>query len=149
MNRYLIIAFGVGLILCIGTCVYFVAGVSSTFPPIKTYDYKRNIDEFKSDMNKLAVSNKNILYRITDITGDSNTGYKYYFDIFIKEPKRNLQYHAFYDKTDYWFKDNKTEIGLVFAYDQTHSVGGYGVNATGIANLIKVFEKEIIYKLPK
>lgn len=147
MLKVLYIIFGVALIMCIGTCLYFVAGVSATLPPIKQYDYEKNFNQFKSGMNEVVAANKNISYEITDTTGDAKTGYRFYISVFIKEEKRTLEYHVYYDKTDFLFKKNKTQLCLIFAYDQTHRLGGYGIKAFGIDNLIRVFEQKVMYAI--
>ena len=149
MDRAWLIAFGAAVILCIGTCVYFVAGITTVSPPIKTYNYEKGIGKLKGELIKLSNSNKNITYRVIDITGNADVGFKYYMSVFIQEANRQLEYHFFYDKTDYWFKKDETQIGLVFAYDKTHNVGGYSSDANGVTSLLSVFETQVINRLHK
>jgi len=137
----------VGAVLFIGACVYFVAGITAVSPPIKTYVYRKSITALKDGLKKIAISNKDLSYHAGDITGDANIGYRYYINVYIKQANRDLQYTIFYDKTDYWFKKNTTQISLVMAYDRTNDLGGYSLKANGIDSLIKIFEQEIITNL--
>jgi hypothetical protein len=146
MKKAVIIFIGVCLAGIMGTCIYFVAGVSATFPPIKTYDYPGRITELKSKLDSLCAVNHNISYVFTDTTGGPkyrNT-YAYYITVYDREPKATFEYAIKYSSTDYHFSDNKTTLSLIMAYDTIRHVGGYGIDAVGIKPLIINFDKNIM-----
>jgi hypothetical protein len=142
------IILGAILLTFIGGCLYFVAGVSAVSPPIKSYEYNKSVNQLKAGLDNLTAGDRSITYRFTDTTGDKEVGYRYYADITLINQSDSLEYHIFYDKTDYWFKKNKTIIGLVLAFDATHLKGGYSYNADS-EPLINIFEKRILSKLIK
>jgi hypothetical protein len=134
----------------VGTCIYFVGGVSATYPPLKEYRYRGDFAQLKDDMDKLILVNENLSYIITDTTGNEKIGRKYYVTVKSITNSSNIEYRFFYDKTDYWFKKDITEIGLVFVFDNIHKTGGYGYeqNAIEVKNLIGKFELEVLNCLP-
>ncbi len=135
----------------IGTCVYFVAGVSATYPPIRTYDYSGTIDNLKSDLEHLCHDNQNITFVVTDVTGgpEYGTTYAYYMTIKLKTTSTILEFSIVYDFTNYWFKKDKSQVALIMAYDTAHNLGGYSLKANGIKPFVQVFEHDVMAKLPK
>jgi hypothetical protein len=141
---------GFTMLLFFGTCIYFVAGVSSTFPPIKQYKYSRSFKQLKQDLDNLVSVNKNMLYKITDTTGDEKTGHDYYLEVKLINNTDTILYQIAYQTTDYTFKKNIIEIGVIGAFDMVHDKGGYGyADGNGVKELLLKFEKEVLTPLYK
>lgn len=47
MRKITVIVCGLILLGFVGTCVYFVGGVSATYPPIKKYQYGASVSQFE------------------------------------------------------------------------------------------------------
>ena len=149
MYKTFAVIIGLAFVMLVGTCVYFVAGVSSTYPPLKEYGYSESFFQLKTRLDKLSLENNRMKYEITDTLGAENVGYKYRITINLKRGFKDLEYQIFYGETDYWFKKNTTQIGLVFAYNRTDNTGGYGYegNAEITKSLVRIFEAEILENL--
>jgi hypothetical protein len=149
MGKALTVIGVVFMLFCMGTCAYFVAGVSSTFPPIRQYKYTRSFNQLKQGLDNLSLVNKNMFYKITDTTGDEKTGHNYYVDIKLINHSDTILYNIVYQSTDYFFKKNITEIGVVGAFDIPHSQGGYGYGdgKNGVKELVLKFEKDVLVPL--
>ena len=149
MKKAVVIFIGICVVSIIGTCIYFVAGVSATFPPIKRYPYPGSFTELKSKLASLCMINHNISYVVTDTTGGPtyHTTYAYYITVYDKGPKATYEYAIKYSLTDYHFSDNKTIVSLIMAYDTVNNVGGYGITAVGIKPIIENFDKNIMAHL--
>ncbi len=129
----------------VGSCIYFVAGVSGTSAPIKTYDYTENVDTLTKRLHKLTHDNKSLSFTPTDTTGTKEKGYNYYFTLhWISPEKDTIEYNLALSRTDYWFAKNKTIIELVEAINLTHFSGGYSEKANGMQPLINNFEINIL-----
>jgi len=128
-----------------GTCIYFVSGVSATFDPIKTYDYTGNADTLVSRLHRLAQDKKLFSIKLTDTTGIKKTGFNYYFELrWINPEADTIEYSIKLSRTDHWFTKNKTVLELVEAINLTHLSGGYSQTAQGIQPLINNFDINII-----
>jgi hypothetical protein len=138
-----VIMLGIALVCVIGTCAYFVGGVSSTYLTIKTYKYLKSENELVSGLMDEAQKNKRISFEATDITGTNETGHNYYFTIRLTTGTRKLQFGIVYDKSDHWFKTNTTQIELVLAYDSVSNTGGYSLKGKEVPGYVKIFERDI------
>jgi hypothetical protein len=146
MTKLVTIFIGICIVGFIGAFIYFVGGVSSTYAPIKTYDYTGNLDTLVKRLHLLAQDKKSMSFTITDTTGTDKTGYNYYFKLnwITSNPTDTIEYSIVLSKTDHWFTANKTVIQLVEAIDLTHLSGGYSQTAKGIQPLVKRFDIYII-----
>lgn len=128
-----------------GTCIYFVGRVNSTYAPIKTYDYSGNVNTLVRRLHKLTQDKKLLSFAITDTTGTEETGYDYYFKFnYVMPGADTIEYSIVFSKTDHWFTPNKTVIELVEAIDLTHLSGGYSKIAMGVQPLVNRFDFNII-----
>ena len=147
-KRYKIISTTIlGLILLgfVGTCIYFVAGVSDVFPPIKIYDYPGDMNQLTKQMKSVSALNKNISFTINDTTGDKKIGHNYEITIKFRNIDRDIEYQVTYAESDFRFTSHKSVIEIIGAFDITHNKGGYGMNGE-VKDLVNLFE---IYILPK
>ncbi len=148
MLKTIAVIVGVALLLFIGVCTYFVVGISSVYPPIKSYEYPKSIHQLENSMTALAAANKNISFKNTAITGTEARGYHYYFTVELKNAANDLEYKIVYDKANNWIKTNTTEIKLVGAFDKINKTGGYKYKDKGVKELATLFEKDFLYRLP-
>jgi hypothetical protein len=143
MRTGLYILLGIFFGCClIGGCLYFVGGVSATIPPIRTYNYAGEPAKFQSGISQLAKSDKNITYEITDTVGSEDVGFAFDTEITLKTPTRVIIYQLRYQADD-----SQTKIELIMAYDKTHNLGGYGIKALGMNDILNVFQRSILTKL--
>lgn len=141
-RKIFIIKILLGIIFFLGICVYFVGGVSATFPPIRTYNCIETPGQFETAVKELTKSDTSITYNITNVVGDHNTGYATYMTLFVKTPKRTIEYEVKYEK-----EEAVTKVGLIFAYDRARNLGGYGIKASGMSALLDTFEKNFLVRL--
>jgi hypothetical protein len=136
--------FLLGLTGIIGAWVYFVSGISATYPPIREYDYPKSFSRFKKSMDQLVLTDKKLSYKITAANGSNH-----YLTLKLTTDSNDFEYNIVYRKTDYWIKKDITEIGLVGAFDKNKIIGGYHYKDRGVKRLVEVFEKEFIDRLSK
>lgn len=142
-----VIAIGIVFVLLslIGGCLYFVAGVSETFPPIATYDYQGNVNQLVKQLQKLSEQKKGLTFKLTDTTGDSKSGHAYYFTLnWITKSAGTIQYGIKLSRTNNHFTENKTVIDVVKAINLTRSTGGYSQTAVGVHPLVTIFDREVL-----
>lgn len=77
----------------IGTCIYFVAGVSSTYHPIKKYQFSGSVVQLLSGLKSYSATNSNVSFRITDTTGSKENGYGIYMDVDVKSSQGDILYN--------------------------------------------------------
>lgn len=144
----IILFIGVCTASIIGTCIYFVAGVSATSDPIKIYDCSGNVDTLVRRLNELTQVNKSLSFKSTDTTGTEETGHDYYFTLYWVTPHSDtIEYSINISKTNHQFNKNKTVIELVEAINLTHLSGGYTSTSKGIQPLVAIFDSNIISHL--
>ena len=73
-----IIPISSALICFIAIFIYFAAGVSSTYPPIRQYEYLGTTNQFIDGIRKYASTNSDAAFKITDTTGNKKNGYAIY-----------------------------------------------------------------------
>jgi hypothetical protein len=143
MPKNFFITFWILFFICLfGGCLYFVGGVSATFPPIRTYNYQGSPAQLVAGIKNLSHSDTGVSYEITSTVGSADIGLATYMTVMFKTTKRNIEYELKYES-----EDSHTKIGLIKAYDQEHNIGGYGIKATGMNEILKVFEKDFLEKL--
>ncbi|TWR26550.1 hypothetical protein FPZ43_15465 [Mucilaginibacter pallidiroseus] len=124
--------------------IYFVVGISDTFPPIRVYNCSGRVSEFEAGIDKISKTEKNITYKITDTVGSKDNGFAMHMTIIITSAKRSIEYNIKYESND-----TQTKLALIMANDWASKLGGYGIKADGMYELLSVFEKKIIYGLIK
>jgi hypothetical protein len=150
MSKIIYIITGLILIGFIGTCIYFVAGVSSTFPPIKKYEFTGRVNDLLSGIKKYNADNPNVTLKITDTTGNKDNGYGIYMDIEIKSVTSDIVYNLECEKNNNDGEAAKTLIQLIGAFNaKNYKTGGYGINATGVKNMVKDFDEGFLVNLQK
>jgi hypothetical protein len=142
MRKGSIIVVGLILLFFIGKCIYFVGGVSSTIPPIKAYLYRGSVDQFGEALEKYAASNSDRGFRISHLAGSGD------IDLQIHTTDKHLAFGLMCRKVEGVDVIN-SEIDLVEARDMAHNIGGYGINADGMKELLKYFENNILDSLKK
>lgn len=125
--------------------VYFVAGVSSTYPPIEEYEYSSNVDQIAMAIKNYAANNPNVSFKITDTVGNRKDNYAIYMTIVVKIQKDSIIYSLKCEDDNF----NKTNIKLVQAYNQTQNIGGYNRDAQGIKLLTEYFDHIFLIELQK
>lgn len=135
------------LLLCfVGTCIYFVGGVSATVAPIRKYVYEGNINHFGELLKSYCKFHPEMKYQIT--ARDSSNLNVNYRDIAIdvKEGADSLLFGLDCEesgKEGAW----NTEMDLVEAINITKLTGGYRAKADGIKPLIDYFERKFVSEL--
>ena len=140
-------AFIIGIAIGIGLLIYFGASISSTYPPIKKYEYPSTFSQLISAIHNYASIDSAITFKITDTTGYKEDGYAIYLDIETKINRSNIEYDIKCEEHN--SNDNlyKTEISLVGAIDKTLIIGGYSKDAKGIKPLVDEFDLNVIKPL--
>ena len=123
----------------LGTCIYFVGGVSATYPPIITYKYWGPTQQFENDLMNLVQSDSNMVYKKTDTVGSVESGFRMYLTIDDKGKIYDLRY----EKTD----DGSTLLKLVGIHSNNYTKGGYQLGDKGVSELLVNYEKDLIKKL--
>ncbi len=115
---------------------------------IKDYRYNGSVDNLIMNIQSYAKAKPGISFKITDTTGNAESGFAYYMDIELKD-----------NKSDFLFtikcKDGKkhdssaaqTDAKLIFAFDRVHIIGGYNKDAQGIEPLVKAFDVRFLVPL--
>jgi hypothetical protein len=65
MRKAIIIITGLIFLVFMGTCVYFVGGVSATFSPIRKYVFQGNVEQFGKTLEKYEKLDSNFKYKIS------------------------------------------------------------------------------------
>ncbi len=150
MSKIIYIIPGLILIGFIGICIYFVAGVSSTFPPIKKYEFAGSVNDLLSGIKKYNADNPNVTLIITETTGNKDNGYGIYMDIEIKSVTSDIVYNLECEKNNNDGEAAKTLIQLIGAFNtKNYKIGGYGIKGTGVKNMVKDFDEGFLVKLQK
>jgi len=143
-KRILFIGLILGIVGFFGLFVYFVGGVSATYPPIKTYDYALTDKELYQEILNVVSKNQTWTFIISDSTGQVNDR-KYYCELYKVTPTDSLTFSFFFQKADRLFDtETKSEIGLVQAWDNIQWTGGYKMDDPKVEDLVKLFDTEII-----
>jgi len=143
MKKAIIITIALALIGFISIFVYFVSGVSSTYPPIKQYIYSGTTDQLIVGIRKYTSTNLGVTFTITDTTGNKENGYATYMNIETK----NVEYSLKCEEQNSDGNLSKTIVSLVFAYDRAKNVGGYSKQAKGIGALTDKFDLNVLKPL--
>ena len=146
MRKTVIIVFLLAVLIVIGFFIYFVAGVSSTYPPIKKYEYAGTINQLTTNIRNYASVNSDVSFKITDKVGSPQNGYATYGTIKTKGHGSDIEYSIKCEESN---SGNliKTTISLVEAYDITRNVGGYSKEAKGIEPLVNNFDVNFLTPL--
>ena len=139
MHKATIIITGLILLCFVGTCVYFVGGVSATFPPIKKYVYHGGFNQLEKVLEKYSKLDSSFRFK-------KDTGFNE-IDIDMKRLGANITYGLICKNLD--DDTTVTEIDLVMAFDTTNKIGGYGIKADGMKDLLNYFDNNIIARLRK
>jgi hypothetical protein len=123
--------------------VYSVLQISAVYPPMKEYNLSLNTDELVNKMSNVGKNDINLNFKITDTTGTSKNGFKYYADVYLKNNKDSYTFNLFYNKSD----KEHSKIGLVGAFDNSHKFGGYQNNGKDMQILINIFERKFIDRI--
>jgi len=148
MHKIILVITGLIVVGFVGTCIYFVGGVSATIPPIKKYEFSGSVDQLLSGIQKFALTDSDITFQITERTGNKQNGYGTYFDIKIKIDTSIMEYNLECEKSSKGKDVVKTLIQLIGAHNEmNYAVGGYGINGTGVKSMVKDFEIQFLGKL--
>jgi hypothetical protein len=150
MRKAIIVIAGLVLMGFIGTCMYFVAGVSSTFPPIKKYQFSGSVNQLLSGIKEYTAINPNVSLKITDTTGNEENGYGIYIDIVVKGLKGDILYNLKCEKSNDDGEPAKTLIHLIGVFNtKNYKIGGYGNEGTGVKDMVKDFDTGFLLDLQK
>ncbi|WP_207429517.1 hypothetical protein [Pedobacter sp. SYSU D00535] len=133
--------------LVLGAFVYFVSQFTSVYPPIRKFEYSKNVTDFHNDLRTLISTRPNISFQLTDTTGTEENGYVYYYNIKVIDSKKSNEFNVAFKTEENWKGDRKNTICLVGAYDRIHKVGGYSKESKGIDRLAKAFEQDVYEEL--
>lgn len=131
------------LLICVfGTCVYFAGGVSATIPPIRKYNYAGGVAQFRKAVKNFK-PDKLSDYNVTD----DNIREMF---IHLRKGKDTLEYNILCDQTDDKDVNKGAVIQLVGAFKRNNSfVGGYGIKAVGMKQILYDFENDYLLELKK
>jgi hypothetical protein len=134
----------IGLIIVIGVFDYFVSGVSSTYPPIRKYEYKGSFNQLITGIRDYTLSNADVKFKITDTVGNKDNGYAIYLNIETKTNQDSIEYDLKCEEYNSKGNPNLTIISLVEAYNKTQNIGGYSKKTKGVDDLVNEFELNIL-----
>jgi len=148
MKKEVLFIVGFLLIVVFAISIYFINGVSATFPPIKKYECNGKIDEFVNKLKHLKTINLTTDINIIDTIGNPKNavGYEVIINYKSKMDGDTLRYHLKCLTNDL---PNSTVIELIGAHDLTHNTGGYGIKADGMFKLLERFNSDVILELKK
>ena len=152
MRKATIILIGLCVAGVIALWIYFVAGVSGTSKPIKTYDFSGNLDTLMKRLNDMTQVNNALSFKPTDTTGTEEKGYNYYFTLHWVTPHLDtIEYCINLSNTKSNSDKSKAAIELVEAINLTklsgghpYLAGGYTSTAKGIQPLVDLFDANIL-----
>ena len=148
MRKTLIIIIGLAIVSVVGVFVYFVAGISAVYPPIKKYQFTGSVDQLLSGIRHYTSTNPNVTLKITDTTGNMTNGYAFYMDVEIKESKRVLLYNLKCEKDG--DDGSKTLIDLIGVFNERdYKTGGYSIKGIEVNNMANDFENNFLPSLKK
>ncbi|WP_426669071.1 hypothetical protein ACPPVU_22965 [Mucilaginibacter sp. McL0603] len=146
MRKITAIVCGLILLGFVGTCVYFVGGVSATYPPIKEYKFSGSIEQIGQFLQFFSESNPYLTYKIS-IRDSSNLDVSYRdIEIKLKDSSKNFSYALVCEEND---DKSETIIKLVDAFNETNNIGGYSIESQGVKELLKHFESDFIIPFQK
>lgn len=143
MKKIVIIPISLALICVIGFFIYFVSGVSATYPPIREYEYMGTTSQLIDGLRKYASTDSDVVFKVTDTTGYKKTGYAIYMDI----KTGNIKYGLKCEEQNAEGNLRKVNISLVEALDTAQLIGGYSKGAKGIDALVDNFNSTILKAL--
>lgn len=147
MKRSLIIAIILGgVALAIGSIIYFVSGVSATYPPIKVYQLTENVSQSVNIIQGFVSKKPGMKFSITDTTGTKEEGYAYYATLRIND---SLEYSLKFEDKDGSSSFGVTNMALILAYNNVTIRGGYSKQAKGVTSIICHFDDLVINSLRK
>jgi hypothetical protein len=150
MRKIIYIIPGLIVIGFIGTCIYFVAGVSSTFPPIKKYQFSGSVNQLLSGIKEYTSIDRNVTLKITDTTGNERNGYAIYMDVEVKGLTGDILYGLKCGKSNDDGEPATTLIQLISAFNaKDYKIGGYGIKGIGVKNMVKDFDTGFLVELQK
>jgi len=144
MKKVTIVLSGIFLLGIIALFIYFVTGVSATYPAIKKYRYKGTLNEFIKDIKKLSNNRSNLNVDIIDTVGNKNNGDAIYLNIETIDKLDDVEYNLRCESSNSNNVLIQTAISLVGAYDKKRNIGGYSKEAKGVKMLTEKFDIEVI-----
>lgn len=130
------------LIGFIAIFIYFVTGVSATYPPIRKYSYSGTPDELIGGLRKYSSSIPDVTFKVTDTTGDVNNNCAFYVSIAVRNVEFTLKCEEHYSNDE-----GNTLVMLVGIYDRIRNVGGYSRDAEEIDVLVDRFLTDVLTPL--
>ena len=133
-----------GLFVVIGCFIYFVSGISSTYPPIRKYEYQGSFNQLITGIRNYTLRNADVTFNITDTVGNKDNGYAIYLNIETKINQDSIEYDLKCEDYNSNGIPNLTLISLIEAYNKTQNIGGYSKKAKGIDGLVNEFELNVL-----
>jgi hypothetical protein len=137
----------IGLVISIGYFVYFVSGVSSTYPPIRKYEYRGSFNQLITGIRNYTLTNADVKFKIADTVGNKDNGYAIYLNIETKTNQDSIEYDLRCEEYNSKGNPNLTIISLVEVCNKTQNMGGYSTKAKGVDGLVNEFELNILKSL--
>jgi hypothetical protein len=141
----ILIASILGFVIIIGCFIHFVTGVSSTYPPIRKYEYIGDYNQFIYNIRKYTSTKSAVKFKVTDTVGSKDNGYAIYLELETIVNQDSIQYGLKCE--EYQGNKGKTIISLVEAYNKTKNTGGYSKNAKGVNPLVSNFDTNFLTPL--
>ena len=146
MKKEILIGLLLGFFICVGIAIYFVAGVSTTYPPIRKYEFSGNINQFINEIDKNGRIDSSLKITVVDTVGNAQNSNAIYFDIELKTSKDDILYGIKCEENTS-NNLNNTLINLVEAYDKKLNTGGYSKEAKDVGQLLDKFELIVLKPL--
>lgn len=126
--------------------VVFLTGFD---PPIETYAFPRmSTAQLRKSIVELVESNTNQQYRDSDTVGIGTRRLAFYMEISITKGSNQNEYLIRYEEIEsIWKESPYSEIGLISAFKEKYTIGGYQKKDPGVEDMVKVFEDAIIKPL--
>ncbi|MDB5150418.1 MAG: hypothetical protein JWQ57_4438 [Mucilaginibacter sp.] len=143
MRKIIFIAVGLVLAGFAGRCVYMIACISCTFPPIKTYNYSGSMDQFESAFKAFAILDTDITYQIKQ-RDSSLVNSARDLTVLLKDKSDTITYNIVLSKPN---KDAK--VALIGAFDSARKTGGYSDDDPAVKQLFNQFKTDFLVRLEK
>lgn len=114
--------------------VYSVLQISAVYSSMKDYNFSLKHDDLVRKINNIDKDDSNLNFKITDTTGTSKNGFKYYAEVYLKNNTASYTLNFFYIESG----NEHSKIGLVGTFDNFHKFGGYQNNSKYIQSLINI-----------
>lgn len=133
----------------VGYILYFVIGISSTFPPIKEYKFDVSKVDFEQKLINRINDSQGWYFEESDSIKGINSEDCYWASLFFKRNEQHLEYIIKYCGDSHALKNSERCLSLyvIGALDYANKSGGYKLKDKDVENLIEHLDRALLYEL--